>query len=237
MPFRAGPLFVVAFLAVLTHPFLDWLTTYAIAIFAPLSWRWYSGNAIFIVDWVYWLLMIAGIGWSARALAARQRRTPAGRRRSPALLMLGYIAFNLGESVRLEQAATDAMLRARGIEPTLVVASPPPFAFWERDIAVAQRGPLRQRRPSILRTASVIDADSRAARPRRSAACRGRTDAIRTSAPSSSGRGCRSWSTSDGRAYPDRPALLRLVPIGGHPGVDPDAGSQRSAFLIPLDNR
>ena len=31
----AWPLFAVTFLAVLTHPFLDWLTTYAIAIFAP----------------------------------------------------------------------------------------------------------------------------------------------------------------------------------------------------------
>src|SRR5690242_4792148 len=60
-PLRPGPLFVVAFLAVLTHPFLDWLTTYAIAIFAPASWRWYSGDAIFIIDWVYWLLMIVGI--------------------------------------------------------------------------------------------------------------------------------------------------------------------------------
>src|SRR5260221_11543573 len=64
-PFRPLPLFVVAFLAVLTHPFLDWLTTYAIALFAPFNWHWYSGNAIFIVDWVYWLLLIGGIGLSA----------------------------------------------------------------------------------------------------------------------------------------------------------------------------
>jgi len=39
LPFRPGPLFVVAFLAVLSHPFLDWLTTYAIALLAPFSWR------------------------------------------------------------------------------------------------------------------------------------------------------------------------------------------------------
>src|SRR3569833_1761729 len=50
IPFRIGPLFLVTFLAVLSHPFLDWLTTYAIAVFSPASWRWYSGDAIFISD-------------------------------------------------------------------------------------------------------------------------------------------------------------------------------------------
>ena len=130
IPFRAGALFAVTFLAVLTHPFLDWLTTYAIAIFAPASWRWYSGNAIFIVDWVYWLLMIAGIGWSA--VLWRRRSEHAGRPAQIAgVVMLAYIAFSLGESARVE-SATAAALRRQGIEPTMVVASPPPFAFWKR---------------------------------------------------------------------------------------------------------
>ncbi|MEO6224798.1 MAG: metal-dependent hydrolase [Sphingomicrobium sp.] len=132
VPFRAGPLFVVAFLAVLTHPFLDWLTTYAIAIFSPASWRWYSGDAIFIIDWVYWLLMAVGIAWSA----IRWRRdgaSPGRPAQIAGLLMLGYIAFNLGESVRVERAA-QAQLRARGIVPTLVVASPPPIQFWRRAV-------------------------------------------------------------------------------------------------------
>jgi inner membrane protein len=132
LPFRAGPLFVVAFLAVLTHPFLDWLTTYAIALFAPLSWRWYSGNAIFIIDWVYWLLMVGGISWSA----SRWRRHIAHPGRPAQIagaIMLAYIGFNLGESAKIE-TATARELRQRGIEPTLVVAGPPPFAFWERNI-------------------------------------------------------------------------------------------------------
>jgi inner membrane protein len=132
LQFRAGPLYVVAFLAVLTHPFLDWLTTYAIALLAPLNWRWSSGDAIFIIDWVYWLLMIAGITWSA----VRWRRdmpNPGRPAQVAGILMLGYIAFNLGESARIEQA-TAHELRRRGIEATLVVAGPPPFAFWERTI-------------------------------------------------------------------------------------------------------
>ena len=133
IPFRAKPLFVVAFLAVLTHPFLDWLTSYAIALFAPVSWHWYSGDAIFIIDWVYWLLMIVGIGWSA--VRWRRGTNHAGRPAQAAgLIMLAYIAFNLGESARVEAATVD-VLRDRGIEPALVVASPPPLAFWRRGIA------------------------------------------------------------------------------------------------------
>lgn len=132
IPFRAGPLFVVAFLAVLTHPFLDWLTTYAIALLAPVNWHWSSGDAIFIVDWVYWVLMIVGVSWSA--IRWRRDRSDPGRPAQVAgLLMLLYIAFNLGESARVENA-TVAVLRTRGIEPTLVVAGPPPLAFWERTI-------------------------------------------------------------------------------------------------------
>lgn len=131
-PFLPGPLYLVAFVAVLTHPFLDWLTTYAIALLAPVSWRWSSGDAIFIVDWVYWVLMIVGISWSAFRWS-RHRPQPGRPAQIAGLLMLGYIALNLGESARVEHGAADR-LRASGIEPTLVVASPPPIAFWERTI-------------------------------------------------------------------------------------------------------
>jgi len=132
LPFRAGPLFVVAFLAVLTHPFLDWLTTYAIALFAPLSWHWYSGDAIFIIDWIYWLLMIGGISGSAWRWR-RHIANPGRPAQIAGLIMLAYIGSNLAESAYVEHATGDA-LRRRGIEPALVVAGPPPFAFWERNI-------------------------------------------------------------------------------------------------------
>jgi inner membrane protein len=132
LPFRPGALFVVAFVAVLTHPFLDWLTTYAIALFAPVSWCWYSGDAIFIIDWVYWLLMIVGIAWSAWRWR-RHLPHPGRPAQVAGILMLIYIAFNLGESAKVE-SATARMLRQRGVEPTLVVTGPPALTFWDRTI-------------------------------------------------------------------------------------------------------
>jgi inner membrane protein len=133
LPFRVGPLFVAVLIAVASHPFLDWLTTYAVAFFAPFGDRWYSANAIFIIDWVYWILLIAGIWWSRRRYKAG--RPDAGR---PAQLMggllLAYIAGNVAWSAHAERTTADT-LRRRGIEPRLIVPSPPPLAFWNRTIA------------------------------------------------------------------------------------------------------
>jgi inner membrane protein len=132
LPLRPVALFVVALIAVASHPFLDWLTTYAIALFAPVSWRWYSGNAIFIVDWVYWLLMIAGVSWSAWRWL-RHLPHPGRPAQIAGAIMLGYIGLNLAESTWVEHA-TATELRKRGIEPMLIVAGPPPLTFWNRSI-------------------------------------------------------------------------------------------------------
>jgi inner membrane protein len=129
-PFRPGALFAVALIAVASHPFLDWLTSYAIALFSPLSWHWYSGDAIFIVDWVYWVVMAVGIATSWWRGGEPNADRPA---RTAGFVLLAYIAFNLGESSTVERE-TAAALRQQGIEPELVVASPPPLAFWDRTI-------------------------------------------------------------------------------------------------------
>ncbi len=108
-----------------------------------VNWKWSSGDAIFIVDWVYWLLMIGGVAWSARRWR-RAAPNPGRPAQIAGALMLGYIAFNLGESARLESATT-AILRARGIEPTLVVCQPAAARFLGADNSMEKRRPLRQR--------------------------------------------------------------------------------------------
>jgi len=132
-PFRAGPLFLATLIATFSHSFLDWLTTYAVNLFTPFDRGWYSADAIFIVDLVYLLLMGGGI-W----LAARRERRGLPRPARPAWiaagLLLTYIAGNMGWSALAERRTAEA-LRQRGIEPTLIVASPPPLAFWERNMA------------------------------------------------------------------------------------------------------
>ncbi|HUP66759.1 MAG TPA: metal-dependent hydrolase [Sphingomicrobium sp.] len=230
LPFRTGPLFVAALLAVLTHPFLDWLTTYAIALLAPFSWKWSSGDAIFIVDWVYWLLMISGIGWSAFRWR-RDKPNPGRPAQVAALLMFAYIAFNLGESTRVEHATAD-VLRSRGIQPALVVASPPPLAFWQR--SVMWRSADRFGSGSFdFRHGLVVDAASHPLgldNPR----------LARARASSRHVRAFLVWSrmpivvTVDGGAYLTDQRFYSVAP-------SPFAARmrrmiKRSAFLIPLDN-
>lgn len=132
-PFRAWPLFLVTLLAVISHPFLDWLTTYAVAFFAPVGDRWYSANAIFIIDWVYWILLIAGIWISARRWK-RGGDHPGRPAQIAGGILLLYIAANVAWSAHAERTLA-AALRQRGIQPRLIVASPPPLAFWERIMA------------------------------------------------------------------------------------------------------
>lgn len=56
-PARAGPLLMLATLAVLTHPALDWLNNYGIRLLMPFDGRWFYGDALFIIDPWVWLLV------------------------------------------------------------------------------------------------------------------------------------------------------------------------------------
>ena len=54
---RAGPLIVLSYIGVLTHPLLDWLNTYGIRLLMPFDDRWFYGDAVFIIDPWVWLLV------------------------------------------------------------------------------------------------------------------------------------------------------------------------------------
>lgn len=60
-PLRMGAIVVLSFLAVWSHPLLDWLNTYGIRLLMPLDDRWFYGDTLFIVDPWMWLLAAAGV--------------------------------------------------------------------------------------------------------------------------------------------------------------------------------
>ena len=53
---RTGAVMGLSYLAVLTHPALDWLNIYGIRLLMPFDGRWFYGDALFIVDPWVWLL-------------------------------------------------------------------------------------------------------------------------------------------------------------------------------------
>jgi inner membrane protein len=72
-PFRPRAVIALSFLAVWSHPFLDWLNTYGVRLLMPFDGRWFYGDTLFIVDPWVWLLAAAGVvlarSESRRALA------------------------------------------------------------------------------------------------------------------------------------------------------------------------
>jgi inner membrane protein len=60
-PLRTGAIVALSFLAVWSHPLLDWLNTYGVRLLMPFDGRWFYGDTLFIVDPWVWLLAAAGV--------------------------------------------------------------------------------------------------------------------------------------------------------------------------------
>ncbi|MDH3745749.1 MAG: metal-dependent hydrolase [Acidobacteriota bacterium] len=54
-------LVALSYLAIVTHPLLDWLNTYGMRWLAPFRDTWFYGDSLFIVD--PWLWLALGSGW------------------------------------------------------------------------------------------------------------------------------------------------------------------------------
>ena len=62
-------LLALSFLAILTHPFLDWLNNYGMRWLMPFRGTWFYGDSVYIMD--PWLWLILGCGWLAGRAPSR----------------------------------------------------------------------------------------------------------------------------------------------------------------------
>jgi inner membrane protein len=124
---RFGWLVALSYLGALTHPFLDLLTTYSVQLFSPFSSAWYHADGLFIIDLWIWLLLAIAIGISKR----REQHGKEWRRIPQAAIgiLFAYIGLNLAISQRAHAAVRTVSPQAEAI-----FASPPPLAFWRRDL-------------------------------------------------------------------------------------------------------
>lgn len=86
---RLSALLGLSFVAVLSHPALDWLNTYGVRLLFPFDERWFYGDSLFIVDPWMWLLMAAAV------VLARSNARPS----QAAWIVLGVAATALVTSV------------------------------------------------------------------------------------------------------------------------------------------
>jgi len=127
LPMRFGWLILLCYLGALTHPMLDMLTTYSVQLLSPFSNLWFHADGLFIIDIWIWLLLAISIGVSKR----REQRELEWRRVPQVAIgvLLAYIAANLLITDRANAAVHSSSPNAQAI-----FASPPPVAFWRRDL-------------------------------------------------------------------------------------------------------
>lgn len=132
LPIHRGWLLALAYIGFLSHPALDWLNNYGVRLLEPFSSRWFYGDSIFIIDPWIWI----ALGVALWVSLARERRGAASWRRPAWIGFTAVCAYILGNGVltgMAERRGSDA-LAAAGHRGALVVASPPPLIFWERDL-------------------------------------------------------------------------------------------------------
>jgi inner membrane protein len=128
-PLRPAWVLALSVIGIYSHVFLDYLNNYGIRLLAPVDWRWFYGDAVFIVDPWLWLSLGAGV-W-----LARRHRRPA-----MAILALALASIYIGGMLVSARAARaqvrDAWRQANGREPSGLMASPRPATPFSRDVIV-----------------------------------------------------------------------------------------------------
>ena len=119
-------LYLLSLIGCLTHPAFDWLNSYGIRLLEPFSHRWFYGDTLFIIDVWLWALMGFTLWFSLR----REKR--GGNWMRPAqlgiVIALAYIGGNGATSRSMSELGNLNVAYGKPI------ASPVPFAFWQRDI-------------------------------------------------------------------------------------------------------
>ncbi|PEQ13251.1 metal-dependent hydrolase [Novosphingobium sp. PC22D] len=136
LPMHFGWLLALSYLGALTHPLLDWQNTYAVQLMSPWNARWYHNDALFIIDPWIWIVWGAAI-WLARRRWSRGLARPGVPAIAGVAAAVAYIALNGA----ISQLARKAPAQGAGAAaPASVYASPPPLAFWRREVVWRERG-------------------------------------------------------------------------------------------------
>ena len=133
-----GWLLALSYMATLSHPLLDWQTTYSVQLLSPISDLWFHNDALFIIDAWIWLGLGTAIGLSHR----RERRD--GHWQAPARAGLAVLVLYVAANGMLTALIkNEAQMSEPYANPEVMYASPPPALFWQRELAWREAGAVR----------------------------------------------------------------------------------------------
>lgn len=109
-------------LVLLTHPMLDWFTVYGTQLLRPFTTRAYGLGSVFVIDPLYTLPLLVGVG------LALGRKAFAGLRANRIGLLLSslYLAWSVLAQQHVTEVARAALAAQRMAAPQLLV-TPTPF--------------------------------------------------------------------------------------------------------------
>jgi inner membrane protein len=134
-------LLLLSYLAILTHPLLDWCNTYGMRWLMPFSPRWWYGDALFIVDPWVWAILSAGI-----LLSRTGQKTAPWWRRPATWSLCIFAAYAAGMAWISRLARETALETVAGLSaarPSRIMAAPVPVNPFRRSVVLEEAGRYR----------------------------------------------------------------------------------------------
>ena len=128
-PLHLGWVLALSYIGVYSHVLLDLLNNYGVRLLAPVSWRWFYGDAVFIIDPWLWLILAGGI-WLAR------RRSSTAPARRAVLIALLYIGAMVVTARLARGVVADAWRAAHGRAVERLMVGPLPITPLQRTVVV-----------------------------------------------------------------------------------------------------
>ena len=113
-------------LGVTVHVLLDLLNTYGVRLLAPFDWRWFYGDAVFILDPWLWVALGTGVWLSRRWTSRISQRPPARPARVALVAATLYIAAMCVNARLAREVVLDAWRGLYGAEPQALMVGPVP---------------------------------------------------------------------------------------------------------------
>jgi inner membrane protein len=128
-------LLALSYIGAISHPLLDWQTTYSVQLLSPLSDKWFHTDTLFIID--VWVLS----GLAFAIWLSRRREQEGDYWMRPARAALAVLALYIGANGALSAfIKNEARISEPYASPETIYASPPPVLFWQRELAWRQSG-------------------------------------------------------------------------------------------------
>ena len=128
-PLRLGWVLALSYIGVCSHVLLDLLNNYGVRLLAPLNWRWFYGDSVFIIDPWLWVVLGGGI-WLAR------RRASVVPARRAVLLALLYIGGMVVSARLARNIVIDAWQAEHGRTVEGLMVGPQPATPLRRAVIV-----------------------------------------------------------------------------------------------------